>query len=164
MAVNFAAQPRAKRHLDRRAAAIVFLLAAGAFGYWYLHYTDISDAFAEESLSARGEIVAVSDRSCSLTDYCIDDQKRVQLATVVFRDNAGRLQRAVAEFRSLGHSIGDEVDIRYLAKNPAAVIAGNSEFAQDVWTIFRVQLAIGLIITILFSIGFWLPKGMLTKY
>lgn len=164
MAVNFAVPPRPKRHLDRRAAALVFLLAAGTFGYWYLHYTDMADAFTEESLSARGEIIAIRDRRCSVTDYCIDDHQVIQMATVVFRDHDGQLQRSVAEFRSLAHGVGDEVDVRYLAGNPTSVIPGHSQALHDVWTIIRIQLAIGLILTTLFSIGFWLPKGMLTKY
>lgn len=164
MAVNFAVPPRPKRHLDRRAAALVFLLAAGTFGYWYLHYTDMADAFAEEGLSARGEITAIRDRRCTVTDYCIDDQQVIQVASVVFKDHEGRLQRSVAEFRSLPQSVGDEVDVRYLAGNPASVIPGDSRAMQDVWTIFRIQLAIGLILTTLFSVGFWLPKGMLTRY
>lgn len=164
MAVHFAIQSRPKYHLDRRAAALLFLLAAGAFGYWYLHFSDISNAFAQESVTARGEVIALRDRSCGLTDYCIDGQNSLHMATVVFRDTAGQLHRSVAEFRSLSHSIGDEVEIRYLATNPKSIIAGDSGPAQKTWTIIRIQLAIGLIITTLFSIGFWLPKGMLTKY
>ncbi len=164
MAVHFAIQSRPKYNLDRRAAAVVFLLAAGTFGYWYQHFTGMSDAFAEESIAARGEIVAVRERTCQLTDYCIDGQNKVDMATVAFRDKAGQFRRAVAEFRALAPVVGDEVEIRYLESEPTSIIDGSSDVAQDTWTIIRIQLAIGLAICALFSIGFWLPKGMLTKY
>lgn len=149
--------------LPRGLVALLMALCAVLFGYGYLHFTEKSEAFADGARSARGKIVALTSHSCGLTDFCLDNQHKVYVATVAFKDRTGRSRQGEAEFRWRGRQVGDSVRIQYLATDPTLVIAGDLEFAQSTWTLYRIQLAIGAIICAFTAIAYWLPKGMLVR-
>lgn len=149
--------------LPRGLVALILALCAFLCGYWYLHFTEKSEAFAQGAHSARGKVVEVTSHNCGLVHYCADTQRRVYIATVAFKDRTGRSRQGEAEFRWRGRQVGDSVRIQYLAKDPTIVIAGDLEFAQGMWSFYRIRLAIGAIVCAFFAIAYWLPKGLLVK-
>lgn len=149
--------------LPRGLVAFILALCACLCGYWYLHFTEKADAFTEGAHSARGEIVEVTSHSCGFTRFCVENQRRVYVATVAFKDRSGRSRLGEAEFRWRGRQLGDRVRIQYLAQDPTVVIAGDLEFAQGMWSFYRIRLAIGAIVCGFFAIAYWLPKGMLVR-
>ena len=149
--------------LPRGLVALLMALCAVFFGYWYLHFTEKSEAFADGARSARGKIVALTSHSCGLTDFCLDNQHEVYVATVAFKDWTGRSRQGEAEFRWRGRQLGDSVRIQYLTKDPTVVIAGDLDFAQGIWSFYRIQFAISAIVCAFFATAYWLPKGMLVR-
>ncbi|TQV80815.1 DUF3592 domain-containing protein [Denitrobaculum tricleocarpae] len=150
-------------YLDRKVVAVIAFLFTCLSGYWYLHFTGLSEAFAQEAVSTRGKVLSVDKRACAFTDYCIENQAIIYTATLVFKDRFGRQWQSEAEFRSLAYEAGQKLDVHYLASDPSTVIAGDLEFETGIWTIFRIKLAIVTLICAFLTIGYCLPKGTLIK-
>ncbi len=157
----FQASDRTPRRENRKLTALAALLIALFQGYWFLHFTDRSAAFAEGALAARGTIVAITSRGCRVYDYCLDNQKSVYTATVAFTDRRGAPVRAKTDFRYPGRKVGGPVQVHYLPDDPTIIVADDLESARKLWLIFRILLAGGALISLGLAVVYCLPKDAL---
>lgn len=160
---DWAYDGKALFYLDRKVVAVIILIFTCISGYWYLHFTGLSDSFTEEAVSTRGQVIAVDKRACNFSDYCIENLNMIYTATLVFRDRSGRQQVSESESHSAAYAVGQKLDIHYLASDPSTVVAGDLEAEIGFWTLLRIHLAIATVICGFFTIGYFLPKGTLIK-
>lgn len=160
---DWAYEGKALFYLDRKVLAVITLIFTCISGYWYLHFTGLSASFAEEAVSTRGQVLTVGKRACSFSDYCIENQRVIYTATLVFSDRSGKRQVSEAEFHSPSYAIGQKLDVHYLASDPSTLVAGDLEAEIGFWTLLRILLAMVTAVCGFLTIGYSLPKGMLIK-
>lgn len=150
-------------YLDRKVVAVIAVLFACLSGYWYLHFTGLSEAFGEDAVATRGKVMALEKRACGFTDHCLENQSAVYTARIAFRDRSGRQRESLAELRFGVYATGQKVDMHYLSGDPTKIVAGDLDFQHGIWTILRIQLAIVTMTCVFFAIGYYLPKGTLIR-